>query len=432
MGAPTLPSGPPVLAKWVRERTRSTLRQMVSVVSGPGVLSLAGGLPDPGLFPTAEYAAALDHVLATDRGALQYKPPFEPLKQQIVGLMADRGVACAPDQIVLTTGAQQGIAIAVSLFLEPHGQLILEEATYPGLDEAAARLRPRLLTVPTDLASGMDVDAVEDILERGAQPAFMYAIPASHNPCGVSLSPAKRHRLVELATLYKIPIVEDDAYGLLSYEGRQEPALRALDEDGIIYVGTFSKTIAPALRLGWMVLPTELVSPATIAKEAGDLESSALTQRAVSFYLERGLFDAHLDALRRVYRGRRDALVAALEHHFPRSARWTRPSGGFFVWVELDRHIDCDALLDRAIEEEGVAFVPGSAFTPRGRTASNCMRLSFATCGPEELEEAVRRLARLLDRTASLPRFGGEGAPAAAAEHERATQQRVGVGPHEH
>ena len=388
----------PVLAEWILDRRRSVLRDMVSVAARPGLLSLAGGLPDPALLPTRDYAAAVTHVLATDREALQYAAPFEPLKEQIVRLMAARGVECTPDQILLTTGAQQGIGVAFSLLLERHRAVLVEEATYPGATEAWAALRPQPLTVGTDLESGMDVDAVETVLARGPRPAFIYTIPDAHNPYGVSLSRAKRTRLVELARRYGVPIVEDDPYGLLGYDGPHEPALRAQDEHWVIYIGTFSKTIAPALRLGWMVLPADLLSRAAAVKEAGDLESSALTQRAVSCYLANDLFSTHLRRLREVYKARRDTLVDALRRHFPSGARWVRPRGGFFVWVELPGGIDCAALWRTAIEEEGVAYVPGTAFAVGGRAASNCLRLSFATCAPEEIEEGIRRLACVFEK----------------------------------
>lgn len=398
MVAPAVPRRLPALAEWIRGRNRSVLRELVSVVSRPGILSLAGGLPDPELFPTDHYAAALAHVLDHDDGALQYKPPFGPLKQHIARLMARRGAPCTPEQVLLTTGAQQGICIAISLLLERSEPVVLEAATYPGLIEALAPFTPRCLTVGTDLDSGMDVEEVEGLLSRGARPAFIYAIPDGHNPYGVSLSRAKRLRLVELARHHHIPIVEDDPYGLLTYDGAVEPPLRALDEDWVLYLGTFSKTIAPALRLGWMVLPADLMQAAAIVKEAGDLESSALTERAVSFCLQNGFFSAHVRRLRDVYRIRRDALLGALERHFPRDARWTRPHSGFFVWVELPAAVDCAALLNVAIEEERVAFVPGHAFAAGGVAARNCMRLSFASCSPDEIEEGVRRLARLVSR----------------------------------
>jgi 2-aminoadipate transaminase len=388
----------PELAAWIRGRSRSALREMVSLASRADLISLAGGLPDPALFPTRDYARALAESLASDGAALQYRPSFEPLKRQVAELMAERGAPCHADQILLTTGAQQAITIAVSLLLERRGRVVVEDVTYAGLAEAIAPFRPEVLTVRTDLSSGMDVDAVARLAADGLRPAFVYAIPDGHNPCGVTMSLAKRRQLVNVARRHQIPIVEDDPYGLLSYGAAPLPPLRALDQDWVFYLGTFSKTIAPALRLGWMVLPADLVGRAQIVKEAGDLESSSLTQRAVSAYLDTGRFQAHIRALREVYRLRRDTLLKALETHFPPAARWTCPESGFFVWVELPPDIDCTTLLDAAIQEERVAFVPGEVFAMGAQRASNAMRLSFATCASDAIEEGVRRLSRLLAR----------------------------------
>ena len=268
MSMSTLVKRAPASAESVRGQTRSLLRELIAVASRPDILSLAGGLPDPELFPVREYRAALDSVLATDARALQYAPPFEPLKDEIVGLMATRGVRCTAEEILLTTGAQQAIEIATSLLLDPYGPVLAEEATYPGLSQAVASLRPTMLTVGTDLESGMQVEAVADRLALGARPAFIYVIPDGHNPYGVSLGHAERHRLVDLARRYRVPIVEDDPYGLLSYDGPHPPPLRSLDQDWVFYIGTFSKTIAPALRLGWMVLPVDLVRRASLRRPA--------------------------------------------------------------------------------------------------------------------------------------------------------------------
>ena len=390
-----------VSAESARGPARSLLRELLAVSCRPDILSLAGGLPDPGLFPAREYRAALDSVLATDARALQYGPPFEPLRDQVVRLMAMRGVRCTPAEIVVTTGAQQALSIASRLLLDPYQPVLTEHATYPGLHQAVASLRPTMLTVGTDLASGMRVEAVADHLAHGARPAFIYVIPDGHNPYGVSLDSVQRSRLVDLARRYRVPIVEDDPYGLLSYDGPHPPPLRSLDQEWVFYVGTFSKTIAPALRLGWMVLPVDRVARASRIKEADDLESSALTQRAVAQYLRGGQFSTHLNRLRQAYRLRRDAMLAALRSFFPPGARWTAPHGGFFVWVELPEACNVTTLLNDAIEEERVAFVPGRAFAMDASTAPNGLRLSFATCSPGEITDGIRPLARLVQRRLS-------------------------------
>jgi len=380
---------------------RSVLRQMLAVVSRPGILSFAGGLPAPDLFPTADYAAALAQVLAGDRGALQYGPPFAPLKRHIVDLMDQRGVDCVESQIFLTTGAQQALDVLTRLLLDNGGQVMLEEIVYTGISQVVAPLQAEVLPVRTDLSTGLVVEDVIDHLESGATPAYLYVIPDAHNPLGVSLSEAKRRRLAEVAAAYNLPIVEDDPYGFLSYDGRCLPPLRAHNAAQVFYVGSFSKIMAPALRLGWLIAPENLIPKLTVIKEAGDLESSALTQRAVAAYLDAGHLPAHLARLQAEYRARRDTMLAAMRRHFPPGVRWTQPRAGMFIWVTLPEGIDTAVLLETAIEEEQVAFIPGQAFAQPGVCAAHYMRLNFSNCCLADIEEGIVRLGRVLERTIS-------------------------------
>ncbi|MGH2544903.1 MAG: aminotransferase class I/II-fold pyridoxal phosphate-dependent enzyme, partial [Ardenticatenaceae bacterium] len=224
------PGGEIVLAEWARTMQRSMLRDMIAVVSQPDILSFAGGLPAPELFPTKQFADAVARVLASDPRALQYGPPLRPLKAHIVRLMEKRGVACSEEQVFITTGAQQGLDVLTRLLLNPGGQVLMEETVYTGVQQVVAPLQPEILTVATDLETGMDVAAVEHLLQAGARPAFIYAIPNAHNPLGVTMRPDKRAHLVELARRYRVPLVEDDPYGLLCYERQPELPLRALDD----------------------------------------------------------------------------------------------------------------------------------------------------------------------------------------------------------
>jgi 2-aminoadipate transaminase len=386
------------LAAWARRSGTSALQTMLSAGTGPDTLSLALGLPAPELFPAAEYGRAAAAVLEEDPRALQYSPPHAPLQAHIAALMAQRGVTCAPGQVFLTAGAQQGLSLLSRLLLEPGGEVIAETLCYTGFQQAVEPFAPRLLTVPSDPETGMDVDAVESLLAGGARPAFIYTVPDGHNPLALSMPVAHRARLVELARTYGVPIVEDDPYGFLAYDGPPAHPLRALDDEWVFYVGSFSKVLAPALRLGWMVVPERLIPLLAIAKESSDINTATLSQRAAARYLEGGHLPAHLSMLHREYRLRRDALIAALEAHFPPGTRWRRPSAGVFVWVELPAGVDAGEVLRVAMERERVAFVPGHAFAADGsRTGSNCMRLNFSHSTPEKLEEAVVRLARALE-----------------------------------
>ncbi len=402
------------LADWTHHMSRSVLRQMIAVVSRPGILSFAGGLPDPALFPTQEYADALAQVLADDPIALQYRPPFPPLKKHIVQLMAQRGIRCTEEQVFLLTGAQQGLYVLSRLLLNPGSNVLLEEVVYTGIQQAIAPSCPNVLAVSTDLAQGIAVDEVEAHLLSGTRPAFIYVIPDAHNPLGVSISLERRQRLVELAVQYNVPIIEDDPYGFLQYGdwGTKHqsatsplPPLRALNDSHVFYIGSFSKILAPALRLGWMIAPEELIPKLTVVKEAADLESSGLTQQAVAAYLDAGHLPGHIEELQGEYGRRRDAMLSSLEQYFPADARWTEPQGGMFVWVELAEGMNTRELLDTAVTEQQVAFIPGFAFAVPGHDAHNCLRLNFSTCSPDLIAEGIKRLATVINHSQTRPEF---------------------------
>lgn len=396
---PTLPTlETPTLARWAHTMQRSVLRQMIAIVSRPGILSFAGGLPDPALFPAAEYAAAVTQVLTADSKALQYGPPSAALKRHIVDLVAERGITCDAESIFISTGAQQMLDVFTRLFVNPGDLMILEENIYTGMQQVLAPFQPHIVTVPTNLNTGIDIGRIEQLLSNGARPAFFYVIPDGHNPLGVSMSLEKRYHLVALARQYQVPIIEDDPYGFLNYDGEMLPTLRSLEPDWVFYTGSFSKILAPGLRLGWTIAPEWLIPKLTVVKEAGDLETSALTQRAVAAYLDAGHLPAHLDLLRNTYRQRRDTMLAALDEHFPADARWTIPTGGMFIWVELDDAIDCADLLQHAIDDEQVAFIPGFAFAVKAGLSRNCLRLNFSNCSVAAIEDGIGRLGHVLNR----------------------------------
>ncbi|MCA1579779.1 MAG: PLP-dependent aminotransferase family protein [Acidobacteria bacterium] len=387
------------LAAWARELKHSALQDMLVDGSRPGILSLALGLPAAELFPVKLYSEAVKHVLSTDPKALQYGPPFEPLKKHIVKLMARRGVECREEQIFLTAGAQQGTNLLARLLVEQGSQVIVEEKTFTGFQQVLEPYQPEILTVPTDLATGMDVDAVERLLVEGAKPALIYAIADGHNPLAVCMSREKRIKLARLARKYRVPVIEDDPYGFISYNGYEEPPLRAFDDEWVFYVGTFSKIMAPALRTGWLIVPESLVTFLATVKEATDINTAPLNQRAISAYLDGGHFDQHLSELTCEYRRRRDVMIAALTEEMPEGTRWQKPGSGLFVWVELPSDVDTGVLLRQAIDEEQLVFIPGHAFAVNGHECpKNSMRLNFSNNPGDRLADGVARLARVLKR----------------------------------
>ena len=384
------------LARWTRAIKRSALQDLLTIASQPGVLSLALGLPAPELFPTDDYLRAAARTIAEPR-SLQYGPPDRRMKQHVVELMAQRGVECNEDEIFLTAGAQQGANLLARLLLEHGGQVLIEENVYPGIQQIIEPFEPEILTVPTDIETGMDVDAVEWHLERGKKPAFIYAISAGHNPLAVTMSAEKRERLALLARIHGVPIIEDDPYGFLYYE-TTPPPICAYDKDWTFYLGSFSKILAPALRAGWIVMPAHLTYKLSTIKEASDIDTGTFAQRSLFTYLDEGHLPAHMDRLRREYKLRRDTMLSALTEHFPASAQWRVPQSGLFVWVELNEAVDTGELLSRAVAAERVAFLPGHAFGVGGhRRAAHCLRLNFSNSTPERINDGIARLARVLN-----------------------------------
>ncbi len=377
----------------------SALQDMLAEASRPGILSFALGLPAAELFPSAAYAQVIAQVLSDDQRAMQYGPPFQPLKEHISKLMALREVECKPEQIFLTTGAQQGISLLARLLLDSGRQVMAEEMIYTGFQQVIESYQLEVLTVPTNIETGMDVHTVQAILDKGARPAFIYAVTDGHNPLAVSMSQDNRAHLVELAKQYRIPIIEDDPYGFLYYQDKPIPPLRAFDDQWVLYVGSFSKILAPALRVGWVIVPEALITDLSNLKEASDINTSNLNQRAISSYIDAGHLDTHLPMLRSEYRVRRDSMLRALGRHFPRTSRWRAPISGLFIWVELPKEVDTCEVLKVALETERIAFIPGQAFCVKNASqATHCMRLNFSNPSAESIEEGIARLARVLKR----------------------------------
>jgi 2-aminoadipate transaminase len=382
-------------APWASRVEPSALQTMLVEASRPDVVSFALGLPAPELFPVADYAAIAAEVLCGDPRALQYGPPFRPLITHIVELMRARGVECRESQIFLTAGAQQGLSLLARLLLIPGGAVLLEELTYAGMRQALEPFEPYVIDVPADVNGDIDLDALEARLASTMPPPrLLYVMSDAHNPRAASLTREARMRLAELARRFRVPLIEDDAYGFLSYDGRAEAPIRAYEDEWVMYVGSFSKTFAPGLRLGWLVVPERIQMALSVAKEAADINTATFSQRLAAAYLDSGRFEPHVARLRAEYRVRRDTMEAALRRGFGTAAHWRTPSAGVFLWVRL-ADVETNELLRAALAEERVAFVPGEAFAARACPwARAWLRLNYSHCAPAAIDDGIARLAR--------------------------------------
>ena len=392
--------------------TSSVIRELLKLTEAPDVISFAGGLPAGELFPRAEIAAAVGRIAANGaEGAFQYGTTegSTPLRDLFVRHMARYGIRVGVENVLVTTGSQQALDLIARLFLNPGDRVLCEEPTYLGALQAFGAEEADFLSVPTD-DDGLLVDRLEEKLRAG--PKFLYVLPNFQNPGGTTLSLDRRRRLVELANHYGTPIVEDDPYGQLRYEGDHIRPLVALDAEfrgcaggerafsgNVIYLSTLSKTLAPGLRIAWVVAPEAVVRKLVQIKQAADLHTSTFCQHVAYEVARGGFLDQHVKRIRAVYGARRDAMLAALDRHFPPGVRWTRPKGGLFLWATAPRGTDMAEVLKEALSEK-VAFVPGAPFHPAGG-AHESMRLNFSYAPPDVIEEGIRRLGRVLARALS-------------------------------
>jgi DNA-binding transcriptional MocR family regulator len=374
----------------------SEVRALFAVASRPDVVSLAGGMPFVQALPTEHILEVVESVL-TERAdvALQYGggQGSPVLRDRVAMLMAEEGLAVDPEDVVITTGAQQALDLIGKVLLDPGDEIVVEAPSYVGALSAFSAYEPRFVPVELD-EDGMIVEQLEEALVRGARPKFVYTVPNFHNPAGVTMSYVRREQLVSLCREARVPIVEDNPYGLLRFEGEHRPTLRSLDPQNVIYLGTVSKVFSPGVRVGWAVAEPGVLQRLVLAKEAADLCGSNLTMLVTERYLAGETWRTNLARLVDTYRSRRDAMLTALLEHFPASARWTRPAGGFYVWVALPSYVDTRAMLAAAVERR-VAYVPGTAFYADG-SGKERMRLAFSFPSEGRIEEGVRRLGELL------------------------------------
>ncbi len=386
----------------------SAMRDLMAITARPEVISLAGGLPDTSTFPAAAFAAQMTRIAQESAAeALQYGPTegFAETVDCILEVMGAEGMLPDHDDVIVTTGGQQAIDLICKTLVDPGDVVVCEAPTYPGAVPVFCSYQAEVVQIDCD-ADGMRVEDLEEVLERldreGRRPKFVYSVPTFQNPAGVTLSLARRQRLVELARRRELLLVEDNPYGLLRFSGEPLPPLYQLDGgDFVIYVGTLSKILSPGIRLGWAVAPPPVMEKIVLGKQAADLCTSTLTQHFVREYFAEGNWREYVDSLVEIYRGRRDTMVEALREHFPAQATWTEPLGGLFIWATLPEYIDTGDLLAKALREN-VAFVPGQAAYADESRGRSSMRLNFSGVGEEEIREGVRRIGKAIAEQVEL------------------------------
>ncbi len=374
----------------------SAVREILKVTEHPEIISFAGGLPAPEYFPVDAIAAAFQYVLSHDGAAsLQYSTTegFPQLRKAISDRLNRQGGSTTPDDLLITNGSQQGLDLIAKVLINPSDVIVVENPSYLAALQAFGFYEAQFAVVESD-DEGMIVDDLEAIVLQNS-PKMLYVVPNYNNPTGRTLTLSRRIELVRLAQKYRFIILEDNPYGELCFDGDPLPSLASLDNQGVVVsLGTFSKTFAPGLRVGWLSGPTKLVKAMTVAKQSTDLHTSSISQRVIAHLLATFDYEGHIAQLRKVYGERAQAMISTLETALPKGSKWSRPKGGMFVWVQLPTGYDTDRILEMAIENK-IAFVPGRSFFAN-EPQIECMRLNFSNQPVEKITEGIKRLGLIL------------------------------------
>lgn len=393
-------------AETTRQNRGNAIRDLLFVIDSRETISFAGGLPAPEVFAVEDCAVAADEILARDgRVALQYGPTegHRALRELIAATWRARGVPAQVENVLITSGAQQGLDLVGRIFLEPGDGVLVESPTYVGALTAWFGSQPHYVAAPMD-SEGLIVDQIDDLVRASGQIKFAYTVVNFQNPTGVTLSRARRERLIEKLHALDAALLEDDPYRALRYSGQDIPGLLELEgqmlgsdwnaRGRVIHLGTYSKTLMPGLRVGYTIAPAPVIRAMVIAKQGFDLHTSTLNQMIVTGLLEGRTIERNLPNLIALYRHRRDTMLTALDEHFKGRATWTHPDGGLFLWMTLPEGVDTEALLPKALER-GVAYVPGAGFFA-GEKPLNTLRLNFSNMPPERIVDGIRRLSEIL------------------------------------
>lgn len=374
--------------------TSSAIREILKVTERPEVISFAGGLPSPATFPVERLRKCCDEILSlAPAAALQYGPTegYMPLREWIANRHSQEGVKIPPQNVLVTTGSQQGLDLLGKVLIDTGSKVLVETPTYLGALQAFSLSEPNFVSVPSDDAGPVPAQLNDELLS-GAR--FLYCLPNFQNPTGRRIPTERRRELSRIAARAGLLLLEDDPYGALSYAGDPLPTLLSMNPDGVVHMGSFSKVLAPGLRVGYLIAPQALHKKLVQAKQAADLHTPSFTQRMVYEAVKDGFLDRHIPEIRSLYSSQCEVMLDALARHFPDTVKWNRPEGGMFIWVKLPAGLDSAVLLEKAIAQN-VAFVPGAPFFANEPQA-NTLRLSFVTVPPQKIEEGIARLGRLL------------------------------------
>ena len=383
-------------SRMARSVKSSIIRETLKITQKPGIISFGGGLPAPELFPTEGLIKAAERVLREKgESALQYGTTegYYRLRELLANRLNRRGINVTPDDILITGGSQQGLDLCAKALVDEGSIIITAKPTYLGAIQAFNVYFPKYITFESD-DDGMTVDGLEEVLEKNkGNVRMIYLVPTFQNPDGRTIPLERRKKILELAAKYNVPVIEDDPYSELAFEADIPPAMKALAPSHVVMLGTFSKILAPGLRIAWIAAPKEMHEKLVMLKQGADLHTSTFSQYVIYEFSKDGRLDEHIAKIKEVYKRRRNVMVEAMEHYFPPEVKFTKPEGGLFLWVELPEHIDTMELLPKAVEKN-VAYIPGSPFFPDG-SGHNTMRLNYSKPTEAEIEEGIKRLAEV-------------------------------------
>lgn len=375
----------------------SAIRELAKLIQDPEIISFAGGVPAPELFPIEEMSSISSSIIRNaGRKALQYSSTegVLELRKCIADRMRKFNVSCTAENILITSGSQQGLEFSGKLFIDDEDVIICENPSYVGALNAFSSYNPTFVSVPMD-ENGMIIEKLEEILKQYPDAKFIYTIPNYQNPTGVSLSTERKKKLIKISNKYNIPIIEDNPYLELQFDEKESFPIKSYDDnDQVIYLGSFSKTFCPGLRIGWIIASTDIVRKYTLIKQGADLHVNTLAQMEVAEFIKNYDYNSHIKKIKATYKNRRDIMIESINKYFPSNIKYTKPDGGMFIWVELPMGINTEIIFRKALDKK-VAFVPGEPFFSKKGT-KNCFRLNYATMQEKLIIKGVKRLGQVL------------------------------------